>query len=268
MCGKVSDIAPSLMNIDYNKINKEIRYRKQVSELLNQGEIPLEEFKILFNTKIMEKNAPELIQQYLKEKSEDRDGRELFVEIITNAYGEKAKKILESRPKLDVHSINSLEVFDKNILGEFGESFVHDCISYNLRDFSEFLSVVKNPHKKEMFKTYYDTLVEIYGENVETMQKAISEYSYVEELLNEAENVELTDTQYENLISVLCSRRNQFNITTLSELQNYEQIANQQLETQMSSCLKNIRQGKGAIEGKFRRTIKRSNMSEFFRNEI
>lgn len=238
------------MQMDKNdEIQKIYRERHDVSKLLNQGEIPLEEFKILFNQKIIGKNSPELIYQYLKEKSEGKDGRKYFVKIITNAYGEKAKEILESRPNLDVHAINSLEIFDENILGEFGEAFVHDCISYNIRDFSEFLEVVKNPCKKKNFKTYYETLESIYGENIETMQRAISEYSYVEELLMKAENVELTDTQYENLISVFCSRRNQFNITTLIDLQNYEKIANKQLERQIINCMKNIRQDKAPMKG-------------------
>ena len=110
-------------------------------------------------------------------------------------YIEKAKKILESRPNLDVHTINSLEVFDENILGEFGEAFVHDCISYNLRDFSEFLETVKNPHKKEQFKTYYDTLVAIYGENIEKYTLKING-SQIEHVFNYEFNEELKKTDF------------------------------------------------------------------------
>lgn len=226
------------------EISKRYGYREDVSLLLKQGEVPLEEFKIIFNKKIIDANSSKIIEQYLKEKSKGKDGKGLLEEIIINAYGENARKILESRPTLDVYSINSLEVFDEDILAEYGEAFVHDCISYNLRDFSEFLEVQKNPQKKKLFRIYYNTLVSIYGANVETMQKAISEYSYIEELLTQAENIELTDTQYENLISIFCSRRNPFNIANLSDLQNYEEIANQQLTMQINETLISIRQGK------------------------
>ena len=200
---------------------------------ITQEEIPLENLKIIFNKEIIEKNSSEAIQEYLQNGS---NNKELFRNIIRNAYGEKAYEILKSRPELNVHSINSLEIFSRNILGEYGEAFVHDCISYNIKDFSEFLEITKDPQKQELFNTYYETLNEIYGKNVETMQKAISEYSYIEELLKNAKEVELTDKQYSNLISVMCSHRNPFNIKTLEELQNYNEIANKELKNQMAKC--------------------------------
>lgn len=143
---------------------------------------------------------------------------------------------MQSRPELDAHNINSLEVFDNNILENYGESFVHDCISYNLMDFSEFLDITKNPQKQELFNIYYECLTEVYGKNIETMQKAISEYSYIEKLLENARNIELTDKQYTNLISIMCTNRNPHNIKTLVELQNYNEIANQELKKQIGEC--------------------------------
>lgn len=201
--------------------------------LMEQGIIPLEEFKLLFNERVINSNSPEIIYQYLQAKNDGEDSKSLFRQIIVNSYGERAGKILDSRPNLDIHSINSLEVFDSRILDEYGEAFVHDCISYNIRDFSEFLEIVKNEQKRNRFRTYYDTLVSIYGNNADTMQKAISEYSYIEALLEQTENAELTEEQYTNLISVFCSRRNPYNITTLSDLQNYDEIANQKLKKQI-----------------------------------
>ena len=57
---------------------------------------------------------------------------------MQNAYGDKAVKILKSRPRLNVNNINSLESFDQQIIDNFGEAFVHDLISYNIRDFQDF----------------------------------------------------------------------------------------------------------------------------------
>ena len=202
---------------------------------LKQGEIPLEEFKLLFNEQILKRNTPETIFEYLQEKAQGRSATEMFKNIIQNAYGKKAGEILKSRPSLNVHSINSLEIFEPRILDEYGEAFVHDCISYNLNDFSAFLNVAKDQEKSADFSIYYSALSEIYGKNIETMQKAISEFHCVEELFENARNVDLTDKQYSNLISVICSRRNPNHITNLKELQNYNQIINKQVRKAKNS---------------------------------
>lgn len=200
----------------------------------NPVEVPLEEFKILFNSTIMEKCEPELIKKYFEALKNHEETRTLFENIIQEAYGDRALEILKSRPQLNVHSINSLEVFDSRILDEYGEGFVHDCISYNIRNFSEFLDAIKSPEKNELFKNYYDILTGIYGNNVETMQKAISEFSYVEDILKQVKDVDLTNEQALNLINVLCSEKNPLNIETLEDLNNYNDLANEQLQNIIS----------------------------------
>ena len=194
-------------------------------KLRNVEDVPMDQFRIIFNKEIIESNSPEEIQAYLEKYRNGQPNREDFKRLLENAYGSHVKKILDARPDLDVHSINSLEIFDKRIIDNFGEPFVNDLISYNIRDFSGFLDVVKDENRLSNFKTYYNVLSKIMGKNVETMQRAISEFCYVEELLKNARNVELTDKQYSNLISVLCSPNNRHNINTLQELQNYEEIA-------------------------------------------
>ena len=216
-------------------INTQTADKSIVKKFLENREIPLEEFKLLFNEQILNNNTPESIKKYLQEKAQGNEATEEFQNIIKNAYGKRAEGILKSRPNLNVHSINSLEVFDERILEQYGEAFVHDCISYNLWDFSAFLSVIKDQEKSEDFKSYYSALSEIYGENVETMQKAMREFHSVEELFKNSREVELTDKQYSNLISVICARKNPNKITTLSELQNYNKIVNQQLEEMIIS---------------------------------
>lgn len=195
-----------------------------------QGEIPLEEFKILFNEKIINSCDPKEIEEYLTEIAEDEKNTSgKFVSIMERTYGEEAKEILKSRPELNVHSINSLEVFDSRILERYGEAFVHDCISYNLRDFSEFLDAIKDEKQCDNFYEYYETLCNIYGRNVETMQKAMSEYSYVKDIIENVKNKDLTEKQTMNLLNVFCTKRNEFNIRTIEELENYDQIANSKM---------------------------------------
>lgn len=204
-----------------------IENNEQISQLRKIEDIPMDQFKIIFNKDIIENNSPETLKSYFEKYRLGQDNSEELKRLLENAYGPHARSTLEARPELDVHNINSLEVFDSRIIENFGEAFVHDLISYNVRDFSSFLEVIKDENKLSNFKTYYHVLTNVMGNNVEIMQKAFSEYFYNEELLNNVKNVELTDIQYSNLISVLCSRDNMYNINNLQDLQNFDDIANE-----------------------------------------
>ena len=209
--------------------------QKKLEMLRSLENVPLNQFKILFNQAIINNNPEEIIKQYFSKMSLGEDNSEEFRSMIENAYGPRARAILESRPELNVHNINSLEVFDSRIVDNFGEAFVHDAISYNLRDFSGFLDIIKDENKLESFKTYYNVLTSVMGHNVETMQKAISEYIYNEEILENVKEIELTEKQYDNLISVLCSKDNRYDIKTLQDLQNFDEIANKKIREQLTS---------------------------------
>lgn len=206
---------------------------RNYESFIEEGKNPLEDLKILFNEQILKEIKPEEILDYLNSKNNKEEYNEKFRVIIEKAYGHKAREILDSRRELDIYAINSLEVFDKRIIDNFGKAFVHDCISYNIADFSEFLGVIKDEKKLELFKKYYTILQQIFGSNVETMQKAIHEYSYVEDLLNDIKDKELTETQYLNLISVISSLENPFNISNIEDLNNYEEIANNELKNEL-----------------------------------
>ena len=197
--------------------------------------IPLESLKLLFNQEIISSNSEELINDYYSKLFSDKDEKANFEQIILNTYGDKAKKLLESRKELDVYSINSLEIFDNRILDNFSEEFVHDLLSYNVRDFSTFLNIVKNEGEFSLFKQYYDMVSNLLGKNVETIQKAISEFYYNKELLENINNKVLNEEQYTNLISILCGTKNQFDIKTIDELDNYNEIANKALLEEIDS---------------------------------
>ena len=196
-------------------------------------EIPLAELKILFNSEIMVKGDVNTILDYFKKRENFQDGQEEFREIINEVYGKKALEILEYRSNLNVYNINSLEIFDPRILDNFSTEFVNDLISYNISGFSAFLDTIKNKDKLDNFIMYYDILAEIMGKNVETMQKAINEFDYVEELINNVKGKDLTEKQYYDLISVLCSNENKCNINNLEDLDNYEQLANEYLRNRL-----------------------------------
>lgn len=183
-----------------------VKNNDEISQMRSVEEIPMNQFKIIFNKNIIENNSIETINKYFEKYRLGQDNSEELKVLLEKAYGPHAREILEARSELDVHSLNSLEVFDRRIMENFGEAFVHDLISYNIRDFSGFLEVIKDENKLLNFKTYYKVLTNIMGNNVETMQKAFSEFIYNEELLENVNDVELTDKQYSNLISVLCSK--------------------------------------------------------------
>lgn len=217
----------NLRNASKKSFKLGVENNDEINQMREVENIPLNQLKVIFNKNIIENNSPEMIKAYIEKYSFGQDNSTEFKKLLENAYGVHAREILDSRPGLNVHSINSLEVFDERIIENFGEAFVHDLISYNIRDFSNFLEVIKDENKLENFKIYYSVLTNIMGNNVETMQKAISEYYYNEELLKNVKDVELSDTQYDNLISVLCSENNRYNIDTLQELQKFDEIANE-----------------------------------------
>jgi hypothetical protein len=196
---------------------------------------PLESLKLLFNEKIVSSNSSNLIKEYYLNLFNETEGKEEFRQIILNSYGDKAVEILNSRKKLDVYGINSLEIFDERILNNFSEEFVHDLISYNIRDFSAFLNIIKNEDEFIIFKKYYDILSEVLGKNVVTMQKAISEFYYNKELLENINNMELTEKEQINFISVLCGEKNQFDIKTIEQLDDFDEIANTSLQQKIAS---------------------------------
>lgn len=231
-------------------------YRNTIAK---ESRSPLESLKLLFNKKIIESNSPELIKQYysklLNEKIEEKDysivlddnnANEVFKQIILNTYGEDAVDIMNSRKELDIYTINSLEVFDQRILNNFDKEFVHDLLSYNIDDFSAFLNIIKNEKELKLFKEYYDLLSQAMGKNVEVIQKAISEFYYVSDLLKDIEEKELTEKQRNNLISCICGERNQYNIENLEQLDNYIKISNEQFKIELREC-KNAEEIKACI---------------------
>ena len=218
-----SKISSSFDNLfDYCKINP---------DGIKLDEHPLEEIKILFNDKILKSCSPEMINSYYNKLAKNEDITDDFKKIIQKTYGDKALDVLESRPSLNVHSINSLEVFDERIMNNFGEAFVHNCLTYNINDFQEFLEIIKDQEKLEVFKSYYDILCEVYGRNVETMQRSITEFSFNKELLQNVNGLDLSPSQVENLTNVLASEKNMLNINTLEELDDFNIKANEDLKT-------------------------------------
>lgn len=220
---------------------KQIEYQENSNDTdldghaIKQFKIPIESLKLLFNEKIVSSNSSNLIKEYYLNLFNETEGKEEFKQIIQNSYGDKAVEILNSRKELDVYGINSLEIFDERVLNNFSEEFVHDLISYNIRDFSAFLNIIKNEDELIIFKKYYGILSQVLGKNVVTMQKAISEFYYNKELLENINDKELTEKEQMNLISVLCGEKNQFDIRNIEQLDDFDEMANANLQQKITS---------------------------------
>lgn len=230
---RFSGIIDSVYNMQQEYKNQEINHE-------NVSKIPMQQLKILFNTQIMQANNFDEINTYFEQIFNGQDTHESFITLIKNAYGEEAETILRNRTNLDVHEINSLEVFDSRIMKNFSLAFVNDLISYNIEEFSGFLEIVKEPEKLEIFKRYYQLLSSNMGENIETMQKAIFEYDYVENLIKNLEGKELTADNINALYSFLCSKTSEkfkVNIQDLEELENFDIQMNNTLIDELNSEL-------------------------------
>lgn len=103
----------------------------------------------------------------------------------------------------------------------------------------------------EIFKNYYDILSGVFGENVESMQKAISEFSYCKDLLLNVKDKDLTNIQVLNLLNVLSSDRNNFNIQTLEQLDSYNEIANRDLQNVVDNTDKIVFRGETYNQDEF-----------------
>lgn len=198
-------------------------------------EHPLSELKILFNPQIIENCNEDTLLEYFERKEQQLDTQEIFRKIIQETYGDKAFEILKARPNLNEYNINSLEIFKPEVLDNFSTEFVNDLISYDIEYFStEFIQkIIKNPSKLENFKTYYNIISKVMGQNVETMQKAISRFEGVNELLDSVKDKQLSDEQLSNLISVLCSTNSWEYIKTYQDLNNYETLTNEHLKNRL-----------------------------------
>lgn len=230
---RFSGIIDSIYNMQRDYKSREINH-------VNVSKIPLQQLKILFNAQIMQANNFDKINTYFEQVFNNKDTHESFTNLIRNAYGESAASILKNRTNLDVHEINSLEVFDSRIMENFSLAFVNDLISYNIEEFSCFLEIVKTPEKLKAFKKYYQLLSSNMGENVETMQKAIFEYDYVERLIKSLEGKELTPDQINALNSFLCSKiteKSKLKIDTLEDLEDFDSQMNTILMDELNAEL-------------------------------
>ena len=198
--------------------------------------------KLLFNKEIVANNTPEDINNYIEScYLMKEDNQELFYKLFKNAYGDKALQIIKSRPGLNPYTISSFEIFRPEIINNFKEGFVHDLLSYNIKGFSNFLMISKNEEELYLFIDYYNCLTRIFGENVMTMEKAFMNFYYYKDLIKDVQNVDLTEEEQKDFISIISGNYNNYNINMYKDLRKYDELASK-------SLLESLNQASSLIE--------------------
>lgn len=193
-------------------------------------------FKVLFNKTIMKKNNPEKITLFigisLLHKGEEGRAKEtsnkLLNDLLSTAYDREIKL------NTDIYNINSLEVFDKR-LSFISSSLLDDYSKYNFVNMSSLLFIVKSDRNRELFITYYNILIEIYGESKETLYKAVECFTYNKEIISDIKDSNLNDKELDNLIDLISTYNNPMNITKLSELSIYDVSLLKKLISELSA---------------------------------
>ena len=194
-------------------------------------------FKVLFNKNIILKNNPEKISLFigtsLLYKEDIRDQSKgicikLLNDLLSNAYG---KEIDNNR---EIYNINSLELFDDR-LSFISEELLLDYSKYNFVNISNLLLIIKSDRVYPLFKIYYEILINIFGENKETLYRSVENFIYYKDIIEDVKDKDLTDEEIDNLTLLLATTSNQYNITKKEQLANYDLILYKRLVSEISS---------------------------------
>ena len=194
----------------------------------NNANCILDSLKLIFNKDIIKNNNIEIIYDYINSNINKNTNTDLFNLIIKNTYGEDAGNILKSRPRLNEHNINSLEIFNPIIIEKFGIGLIHDLISYNISNMSYFLSLIKDSEKISALSTLYNLESKIYGKNIATFEKTINDYIKMDKLLENIDGNNLNNEELNNLYNIIING-NYGNITNKGQLVNYEKYVKDKL---------------------------------------
>ena len=155
---------------------------------------------------------------FYKGKETDRTRKvttKVLNELLTNAY---KRNVNISKPLYD---ISSLEIFDER-LSFIPYNLLSDFNDYNFTNFSTLLYIAKNETNVRLFKYYLDIVFSIYGENKESLYRAIENFTYYKEIIRDIIDKDLNDEETKNLIDLIATFGNFNNITKKSELSSYD----------------------------------------------
>ncbi len=230
-----------------NKIYSEYLSNIELYDYTSDYNSPFDLFKLLFNRTILQTNSSEKINFYIglqllyKGKETDdsmKMSSEQFVSLIKNAYG------VDIEVGTDVYDYGSLELFDKK-LSFIPNELLDEFKKYNFVNVSTLLYIVKNDKNKELFAYYFEILKTIFRQSKETLFKAIENFTYYKELLEDIKDKDLTEREIDNLIDILSTAGNHLNVKKKEELSSSDllllkQLVNDLTETKDEEIYKNL----------------------------
>ncbi len=197
----------------------------------------LELLKVLFNKNIITKNSFEKVSLFigtsiLHKDDEKQESKQVTVkllnDLLSNAYN---KNIINNK---ELFNISSLELFDDK-LSFINSDLLLDYSKYNFVNISGLLLIIKSDKMYNLFKNYYEIVTYINGENKETLYKIIENFYYYKDILKDIDNVELNNDELENLVILLSTYTNRYNITKKEELDNYDITVFKKLVSELAS---------------------------------
>ena len=193
--------------------------------------------KVLFNKKIITNNNPEKISLFigtsLLYKDDTRDqSRSICIKLLNELLSVAYNKQIDNNR--EIYNISSLELFDDR-LSFISPSLLLDYSKYNFVNISNLLLIIKSDKAYKTFKIYYEILINIFGENKETLYRAVENFNYYREIIEDVKDKDLNDEEIDNLTILLATTSNQYNITKKEELASYDLILYKKLVSEISS---------------------------------
>lgn len=193
--------------------------------------------KVLFNKKIIEKNTTERINTFILRSIESKNVDDttiraglvsLLNELLNNAYD------IKTNNNREIYNINSLELFEPK-LSFISEDLIIEYSKFNFVNVSNLLLIIKSNIGYELFKTYYELLKYIYGENKETLYRAIENFNYYKDIIDDIKDKDLNDEELDNLTVLLSTFGNRCDIKKAKDLASYDLIMFKKLVNEVSS---------------------------------
>ena len=193
--------------------------------------------KVLFNKKIITNNNYEKVSIFigtslLYKNTTSKQAKQISVkllnELLSSAYNRKIKNNRE------IYNINSLELFDER-LSFIDKDLLLDYSKYNFVNVSNLLLIIKSDKVRDLFKEYYQIITYIHGENKEALYKAIENFNYYKDILEDVKNKDLNEEETDNLILLLSTFSNPYNVRKKDELDNYDIMLYKKLISELSS---------------------------------
>ena len=150
--------------------------------------------KVLLNETIIKNCQPDLILNFIKNPYNS----DLLKEIVRQAYGDKALIILQDRPNITVDEIMNFDIFNENIINNFGEGLVHNLLSYNSVISLIVAEMGRHPELIDRFKQFEKITDRLFDDTNMSVEKKFRIFYDLDRILNER-IFELTEKEKVNL---------------------------------------------------------------------